>query len=266
MIISIDLPLLKNLKGMFEDGDLITEDYGTISMSHSAGMKTLSSFINAAADIFFQDEVTINTQFVTESGMDIDALTFEFVKMMFGDPQRVYVLQHAKKARFDQIEAVIEQKVGPHTYDIGQNQYVVFNKKELFDYAFEVMDQGGTIVDIIRNEIDEAYFIEDYFDILDVPKMATWIKAAQRINKVKQKEQAHMSDEDIVIWAFENMPMTLKNNINGSIDKKAFAKRYLKSEEMAIRQIENYGDNFVYIGPSSLTGFKKIDFYIIDRS
>ncbi len=266
MKISIDLPLFRDSNVEISDSGIILSGFGTTPLNRSPNLQKLVAAAQATIDVFFQNELTVNVEFLKGLEIDHNDITFEFVKKIFSDPQRVYALQNHRHVRFDQIEATIEQNNGPHTYDIGDNQYTVLTKPELVNYVFNIIEQDGTIQQMARDIVDDAYSIEDYFDVLDVAKLAHYTRESYRNNKTRFEELKSKSDEEVLVWAFDVTPKNLKSNIGVCINHKAFAKKYFKDDRLAIEKIEEYDDKFIFTGPYTLAGYKPINPYIIDRT
>ncbi len=266
MKISIELPLFLDPNAELDDAWIHLSEFGTKGTTKSPHMQKIFAAINVATDVFFQTDITITKDFVESAGIDVDEFTLEFVKKIFEDPIRAYALQKVRHVRFDEISPTIEQKNGPHTYDVGDNQYTVFTRKELMEYGLEIIEQGGTIQDLAQKMIDDAYDITEYFHVMDVPKMAHHTREAFRKNAERFKQLSDMNDEDVLIWAFDTSPSTLKSNIGATIKHKEFAKMYFKTVDDAMNQIEDYGDTFIFKGRVRFPGKDPIELYIIDRT
>lgn len=265
MNITIDLPLLQ-LEDVIYDDDTLRYEKMRMEMWHDNNLKTLSDIISTSQDIFFQSEMTINKGLLEQSDLDPDNVSFGLAKFLFKDIQRAEVVrQHFDTIkRYDEIEPEIYDAT--KTYVVNDITYEVYSYNELMSYARQ--STSDRLYDMSISEIiGEVEFIKDYFDVINVKRVAKDIRKKIKEDSLNSSmsDDFFNNDEEIIMWMSEHDEEYLFDVIQSHMDYEKLGNQTVDSEEEAIVELENIGQTLTFAGDVTFIDNASSYFYVFER-
>lgn len=244
MNVTINLPLLKLSNCDYSDETLRSKQFGRIEMWRDEELKTVATSISVAEDMFFQTELDIDDEFLKQSGIDADKLTYIIIGQIFSDLYKVTALQQHLEVRFDEITPESEPKVGGHSYDVDGEEYDVYYNSEVIDIAKEFH------IDYMKNSsiqdvIGDIQYIEDFLPAIDVKSFARVIKKKVEDEELEDfmPDDAWGNDKALVLWMAKEDEDFFMDNLERYFSYDKMAEWDIKTVDEAVTQMNSYSEH-----------------------
>ena len=256
MKLTINLPLLK-LNATFSEETIRYGKNSRIELWRSKKLKKLPESIKFAQDIFFQDNLEMDETFFNSIELDSLDATFELVRMMFDNLQKVVALQEHLEVRFDEIEPISERDKSFHIYDVDGTEYAVFYDRDLMAYAIEL--QIDTMNNSSMSDImGQISYVEDYFEVIDVKKTARRIRDKLDKENVSEEDLSndiYNDDKKLIVWMADEDEYYLADLLHDTFNFEEFAKNSVEDPEMAVSLIDGVAGQFIFNTEVTVEGY-----------
>jgi len=265
MRIIIDLPLIK-LQGV-EYSDEHFRYNGYKLSTFNGSLAEMSKQFEIAQELFFQDEMSINKDFLEQVKLDTETVTYELANLLFGNLEKAVGLQKYTGVRFDQINVEFEGQGGAR-YEVDDINYDVMYEDEAIAEARE-FDRDYAIDMGLSELIGDAKYIDDYFDIINPEKLLTTLKDFSESQKIEMKgipddtKKAiswlikKIDDDDAIFEIIEDKEL---------FDYDYYAETNVTDINYAIDVLNPYVGDMVYSGKTVLDGWRPQTVYVFERS
>lgn len=264
MKISIELPLLK-LKDVEYDDEYFRYE-GYILSTFNNVLTEMNKQFEIAQDLFFQEEISIDKDFLEQLKLDAETVTYELANLLFGNLEKAVGVQKYTGARFDQINVEYEGQ-GEARYIVDDTEYTVMYTDEAILQAREIDSEN--VGDMGLSElVGDIKYINDYFDIINPEKFLTVLKdfsEAENINLNGIPEDTKKA----IRWLIKEIddPNSVFELIEdkGLFDYVDYAETNIVDVDFAIDVLNPYFGDMVYSGKTVLNGWKPNTVYIFER-
>jgi hypothetical protein len=267
MNVDFDLPLLK-LKGIKYDDENFRYNGYRLETWNSNDLQKIGEHFQVAEDLFFQTEMSINKDLLSQLELDHDKITLELANLLFGNLEMATNLQKFTGVRFDEINIEFEGQGGSNRYTIDGEEYDVYYENELISDAKDfnrdyVTDMG------LEELIGDIKYLSDYYDVIDPDKLWEVLEDYAQAEGLDLTEAPDDSKRAIQ-WFVEQIGDDGETVFEIIEDKELFDyDTYVDSNvqdvDYAIDVVNPYIGDLEYSGIVELDGWKPSTVYIFKR-
>ena len=263
MLIHLKLPLieLNNLK--FDDDTYFYNGYKLYAWR--GDIQKLNRTITNLSSVFFQDEITITPDLVSQAGLDVEYVTMEFANLLFSNLEKAAALQKYYDAKFNEIEVVWEGQNEEAILKIDNIEFSVFYESEFINMAVE--SYQGYIDDVSLQDIigsfDNLINFDSYFDIDEL-----WNNVIS-LDEVSNIDLSEAPDDrfEAIYW----ISMRLDDSseiweiLNNIFSFSKYSEEYIQTFEDAKEYLDGLIGDIIFDENISVNGWKPVRIIIVQK-
>lgn len=269
MTVDFDLPLIK-VKGVTYSDEAFR--YNGYRLDAWRGdISKFDEHFKIAEDLFFQTEMSINKDLLSELNLDLENTTYALANLLFDNLEKASNLQKQLDCRFDEIEDGLTNYNEPVVYIVDGTEYITYYLNELLAEAREFYEEyisDSSISDVIGG----PEYLKEYFDVINVRDLATEVR-----KEIVDRDQVDYMDEDtynddkkVIMWLAETdtegeMFIWQMLEEEKLFDYIKYAEQSIVDDSDAIDQLNSMIGDHIYTGQVVLDGWKPSKVYIFER-